>query len=220
MLKSRYLKIVGYVFVLFAVSPALYGEPFIGQTTDCGHECVIGTDTTIGTCISTVQSDTVLDGHPAFLITVDSLLMEDVGGAFEIVLDTDHPASESVLKAVTAGSELFPAVHEVYFNWKMFMFPDTFLATTTVTVRSDELDDWPTANMRYTPDPANYTVWFLNVDDPTDSIPIDISASEAFINPRLPVPSLTNWGMLVLLILLILTAIIVIRQRRRGVVSA
>jgi len=48
----------------------------------------------------------------------------------------------------------------------------------------------------------------------------EVDAIEALDELQVTIPSLTNWGMLILLVLLLLSGIIVIRHRRRGVVRA
>ena len=48
----------------------------------------------------------------------------------------------------------------------------------------------------------------------------EVDAIEALDELQVTIPSLTNWGLLVLLVLLVISGIIVIRHRRRGVVRA
>lgn len=222
MIKSKLLTRIAYLSILFAV-----GFGICGSAESAGIRCFHGScifswnaaeQNTTGHIAMTILDSTDLGGHPALITRVDEHLMSDVGGGFDIVYDTDFPAPAGTLKAVSPGLDLFPAVQTVHFNWLMHIFPDTFRTTETVTLISDELDGWPQVNMRYTPHPSNHTLWFKNINDPTDSFSIDLSSSEAFVSSIGPgVPSLTNWGMLILLALLVVTAVIVLYRKKTSV---
>ena len=141
-------------------------------------------------------------------------------GSMSIMYDDANPAPSCTLLSLNPVGQmgsLYPAIHTVHLNWVMTLGSLrglTLRSASTVTMVSEVLDQWPADNMTYT---AVTDVYFVNVDDPTDTVLMFPMAGTVgtISHTQTTIPTLNEWGMIIFCVLLFgWMAWMVVRRKR------